>query len=486
MSRRLAGLALMAVLLAATGLLAYRAAAAANTSVPAAITAPAAPLCRYGVNVINGQTFLNHNVAPLRIGWYLNYQATRTTSQPSNLEFVPVIRLNQINETEFSYTPSGATLMSAIANNPGARWLIGNEPDRRTSIQDNVEPHIYAAAYHELYHLIKQADPTARVIAGTIVQPTPLRLQYLDMVLSTYNREFGGVMPVDGWSIHNFILNEVSCAYDPTNCWGADVPPGIDVPYGEILSIEDNDNFDMFVQRVYRFRQWMKDRGYRDKPLYLSEYGILMPPDYGFGAARVNSYMTKTFNFMTTAADPNLGYPADNNRLVQKWSWYSATDESFNGWLFDSATKQLTAMGQNFAAHTSAIAAETDLAPWRLVTNPGSPHYQGTPLSIRLTVSVGNSGNLAAPTGPAVVRFYRGDPAQGGVKIGSDQIVNVAGCGTLATAAVTWNGAGPGMHQIYVVVDATGSVAESNEGNNIKAFPVFVGTERILFPRIAR
>lgn len=46
-----------------------------------------------------------------------------------------------------------------------------------------MEPHIYAAAYHALYYLIKQADPTARVIAGTIVQPTPLRLRYLDMVL---------------------------------------------------------------------------------------------------------------------------------------------------------------------------------------------------------------------------------------------------------------------------------------------------------------
>ena len=487
MKGRLLGVVLAVSLFAATGLLAYRTAAAGHSpSLIESVAVNNAPLCRYGVNVINGQTFLNHNVTPLRIGWYLNYQSTRTTSQPANLEFVPVIRLNQINETDFSYTPSGATLLSAIANNPGARWLIGNEPDRRTSIQDNVEPHIYAAAYHELYHLIKGADPTARVIAGTIVQPTPLRLRYLDMVLSTYNREFGGVMPVDGWSIHNFILNEVSCNYDPSNCWGADVPPGIDEPFGEIVSIDDNDNYDMFVERVIRFRQWMKDRGYRDKPLYLSEYGVLMPPDFGFDAARVNAFMNKTFDFMTTAADPALGYPADGNRLVQKWSWYSATDENFNGWLFDSSTKQLTAIGQNFAAHTAGIAAEADLVPWRLVTNPGSPHYQGAPLSIGLTVHVANSGNLAAPSGPAVVRFYNGHPAQGGVKIGSDQMVSVAGCGSLATASVTWNGVGPGLHRIYVVVDAANSVAETNETNNIQEFSVFVGTQQSFVPRITR
>lgn len=451
-----------------------------------AVADSTAPLCRYGMNVISGQTFIDHNVTPLRLGWYLNYMATPNTSQPSNLEFVPVIRLSQISETDFSYTPNGAALMSAIANNPGARWLIGNEPDRRTSIQDNVEPHIYAAAYHELYQIIKQADPTARVIAGTIVQPTPLRLQYLDMVLDSYHHTFGQEMPVDGWSIHNFILNEVSCAYDPGNCWGADVPPGIDVPFGEIVSIDDNDDFDRFVERVIRFRQWMKDRGYREKPLYLSEYGILMPPDYGFEAPRVNAYMNKTFDYLTTATSPTLGYPADGNRLVQKWSWYSATDQTYNGWLFDSGNGQITTIGQNFAAYTAAVAGQNDLAPWQLSTNPGSPHFNGLPLAIQLRARISNAGNLAAKAGTAIVRFYNGNPAQGGQKIGNDQVVNLAGCGDSAVATVNWSNVGPGMHQIYVVVDAANAIAETNESNNTQSFNVFVGTHRAFVPRITR
>jgi hypothetical protein len=483
---RVIGLVGAVTLLAAAVLLLSWPASAGGPAAVAAATDNTAPLCRYGVNVINGQTFLNHNVSPLRIGWYLNYQATPTTSQPSNLEFVPVIRLNQISETEFSYAPSGAALKNAITNNPGARWLIGNEPDRRTSIQDNVEPHIYAAAYHELYQLIKQADPTARVIAGTIVQPTPLRLRYLDMVLDSYHQTFGREMPVDGWSIHNFILNEVSCAYDPANCWGADVPPGIDEPFGEIVTIDDNDNFDRFVERIIRFRQWMKARGYSDKPLYLSEYGILMPPDYGFDAARVNAFMNKTFNYLTTAADPALGYPADGYRLVQKWSWYSATDETYNGWLFDSGTRQLTAIGQNFAAHSATIAAQTDLAPWRLATHPGSPHYQGVPLALQLKAHVSNSGNLAGKTGPVVVRFYNGNPAQGGQKIGNDQVVDLSGCGDSAVVAVNWSGVGPGTHAIYVVVDPGNAVVETNENNNTQVFTVFVGTHRSFVPRITR
>lgn len=482
---RVLGLASLAVGLVAAIFLATRPAAAQPSPVAAAADS-AAPLCRYGVNVINGQTFINHNVAPLRLGWYLNYMANPNANQPPGMEFVPVIRLSQTSETGFSYTPNGAALKNAITNNPGARWLIGNEPDRRTSIQDNVEPHIYAAAYHELYELIKQADPTARVIAGTIVQPTPLRLRYLDMVLDSYHHAFGTEMPVDGWSIHNFILNEVSCAYDPGNCWGADVPPGIDEPFGEIVSIDDNDDYDRFVERVIRFRQWMKDRGYREKPLYLSEYGILMPPDYGFEAPRVNAYMNRTFNYLTTATSATLGYPADGNRLVQKWSWYSATDQTYNGWLFDSSTGQMTAIGQNLAAHTAAVAAQNDLAPWRLVTTPGSPHFTGLPLSIQLRASVSNAGNLAAKAGPAVVRFYKGNPAQGGQKIGSDQVVSLAGCGDSAVVTVNWSNVGPGMHQIYVVVDAGNAIAETDETNNTQSFPVFVGTHRAFVPRITR
>lgn len=52
-------------------------------------------------------------------------------------------------------------------------------------------------------------------------------------------------MPVDGWSIHNFILNEVSCDYDPGNCWGAGIPPGINADVGEVLDVQDNDNMDL-------------------------------------------------------------------------------------------------------------------------------------------------------------------------------------------------------------------------------------------------
>jgi hypothetical protein len=85
----------------------------------------------------------------------------------------------------------------------------------------------------------------------------------------------------------------------------------------------------------------MKEHGQQNKPLILSEYSLLYPfEDYDdpinptqcylqdefgkcFTAARVSSFMTRTFQYLETATDPNLGYPLDNYRLVQQWLWFS-------------------------------------------------------------------------------------------------------------------------------------------------------------------
>lgn len=444
------------------------------------------PLCRFGVNVTNPLNQLqSSHFAQLGIGWYLDYGAGLPNNHPNELDFVPVIRLSQNSAGDFSYSPSGAALQSAIASNLGADWLIGNEPDRRGSSQDNMEPAPYAAAYHELYYLIKAADPTAHIFAGTIVQPTPIRLQYLDHVLASYIEQFGQPMPVDGWSIHAFILNEVSCAYDPGNCWGAEIPPGIHAPYGEVLTIEDNDRMDLFIERIERFRYWMKDRGYADTPLYLTEYGILMPPDLGFPADRVNAFMNETFDYLRSATNPALGYKPDGGRLVQKWSWFSTATTASNGWLFDPVTLELSPMGVNFAAYTAGVQRQVDLFPAALATNPPSPHSTGGPVDLQLLARIANDGNRQHPTGPVTVRFYDGDPA-GGKLIGQVNSGPLAGCGATASASVSWQGVQPGTHQVYVVVDPTNVEPESDETNNVSSFTVLVSTQQTYLPQVVR
>ena len=217
-------------------------------------------LCRFGVGA--PWEIARYPVNQLRIGWYTDWGAALQPIRPGGIEYLQMVRLSQIGPDAYSSSPQGNALLTIIAANPGAHWVIGNEPDRR-KWQDDLEPAVYAHAYHDLYDQIKAADPTARIVAGSIVQPTPLRLKYLDMVLDSYRARYGQPMPVDVWNIHAFILNERSCTYFPEDCWGADVPPGIDVPEGNRYGIQDNDSLVIFKQFIVDFRRWMADRGYQ-------------------------------------------------------------------------------------------------------------------------------------------------------------------------------------------------------------------------------
>ena len=89
---------------------------------------------------------------------------------------------------------------------------------------------------------------------------------------------------MDVWNIHNAILNEVSCDYDPGNCWGAGIPPGIGADFGEVRTIDDNDNMAIFTGQILAFRQWMADNGYAGYPLIVTEYGVLMPAGWRWQA----------------------------------------------------------------------------------------------------------------------------------------------------------------------------------------------------------
>lgn len=439
------------------------------TATPSSIYLPflkngAAPLCRFGVNALEDPNLTNLP-STLRVGWYMNFHAEESPPRPDSMEYMPVIRLQPTANDGYTYTPNGSILLNAIATNPGAKWLISNEPD--SIWQDNLEPQIYAQAYHELYYLIKDADPTAQIIAGSIVQATPLRLLYLDMILDSYMTEFGESMPTDGWSIHNYILNEASCSFDPDNCWGADIPPGIDAGEGERWGLRDNDRVDVFIARIVRFRQWLADHGYTGQPVYVTEYGVLLPEDYidedgnPFSPARVTAFMAGTYDYMLAATDPQLGDPNDDYRLVQQWSWFSTTDLNYNGTLFDPETYERTAIGNFFKDYTMNLPELVDLYPTELTSTIIS---QTQTVTLTLTAHIANSGNLSSAT-YAYVYFYDGNPDQGGQQISTPQEIYLSGCGDNQDISVLWSDVTPGTYTIYVRVDTP--TAETDTANNM-------------------
>ncbi len=311
---------------------------------------------RFGVNVArdNNRKIDDYNLTPLNANWYLDYTAQSFPSQPGGIAFAQMIRTSLWKSANFT-----RTVENALTHNPGTLWILGNEPDRDK--QDGVTPAEYARFYHDVYHFLKTRDATAHIAVAGIVQSTPLRRRYLDMVLSAYNAAYGSAMPVDVWTVHGFILPE---NYE----WGASIPPGLAdfAAEGMQYTVNDHNSVTIFQQNLIAFRQWMADRGYREHPLLVTEYGILLPPVFGFTHSRVSEFMRSSFDFFRTATDNTIGYPADGNRLVQSWSWFSlnyppfneVTGEGQNGNLYEPDTAELLPLGADYGAYVDALTTD--------------------------------------------------------------------------------------------------------------------------------
>ncbi len=235
---------------------------------------------------------------------------------------------------DYTVAPDWTAIAQAVAANRGSLWLIGNEMDRRdwaildqngtpvaSSGQDEILPETYALAYHGLYTLIKSVDPAARVAVGGVIQATPLRLEYLTKAWNEYQRLYGAPMPVDVWNVHNFILKERK------NDYGAGIPPGSAASTGTVYPDERHADMAIFEAQIRAFRQWMKDRGQQNKPLIVTEYGILYSHAGMDNLTVVRDFVINTSDFFLHEADCSLGYASDGCRLVQRWAWYSLDDD---------------------------------------------------------------------------------------------------------------------------------------------------------------
>ncbi len=455
------------------------------------------PNCRFGV----GGAIGTYNVSTLNFGWYMDWSTQPQPPRPGGVDYVQVVRVRP-GLGGYTYSPPITTIYTIMDHNPGAIWLIGNEPD--SPFQDRLLPETYALAYHDLYQALKQHDPSAQIGVGSIVQPTPLRFQYLDRVLNYYKQQFGAALPADLWSLHTYILREIDPAdpesqYNggPYEVWGAYIPPGMTQTRGELYSYSQMFDVALFQQRLITFRTWLRDRGYRDTPLYITEYGTLFPyPPYNpffwvdeFGVAmteaRTASFMTATFNVLRTLADPSIGYPADGNRLVQRWLWYSLDDTAFGGLLFDPISGVRRPLGDVFANYTQAITPSVDLLAVRLNADPIYADVPTQTYTTTLHALFSNIGNISI-TRPITIGFYTGQPLSGTL-IGSQVVTSgLNGCAATMAVTMTLPDLPAGAHPIYVHIDPGGAIDETNESNNTVSGFALIATQHILLPLIAR
>ena len=384
-------------------------------------------------------------------------------------------------------------------------------------------PQVYARAYHEVYNYIKKADPTAKVAIAGLSMMTPGRLNYLSIVWDTYQSLYGEPMPVDIWNMHLYVLEERNPA-EPNNEYGdGKIALGTDPalakwssqgfadrcpaagdasadPRPDVHCRSEHDSVRIFRDQVYAMRQWMKDHGQQNKPLIISEYGLLYPyvreangqyflrDEHGrpFDPTRVTNYLRSTITFLETAKDPNLGYPADGNRLVQQWLWYSlATGPETSGgssnlikWeTFQSATPgdpaQLTLMGQTFQQLANSSENWTNLVGGtarNVVTVTNRQTNKGAAL---LTATFRNSGTLSAIQ-PIKVTFYSNQALTqeiGSVVYDPNIRGAVAGCSwggrNGEQASIMWSNLAPGTYQYWAKIDTLNAVGETIETDNV-------------------
>jgi len=392
------------------------------------------PQQRIGINVAReaGKEITDYAVEQLGLGWYLDYTRHEepahppTTAPPGQMAYMPMIRPSHFQAARQAGTlPSTLTetLAVAVANNPGATWLVGNEPDNRE--QDNLTADAYAMFYHIVYEVIKGLDAGAQIAIAPITAVTPLRLRYLDAVLAAYQSRYGAPMPVDIWTVHVYILpegyeenpttaledtidNEASNAQGVGHSWGIGIPPGLEAYATEALTFtqEEHDDLHLFTEQISQMRTWLAKRGYREKPLYLTEYGILLSPDHGFDERRVEVFLLGSMAWLQGARNIATGFPADDNRLVQRWAWFSLNFYAFdptpdneyglagmNGNLFDHGSGTMTAVGEQFKTYMDRLQSRTvDLA---FVTDE-TPNPLSAYATATSTVTIVNRGDALA------------------------------------------------------------------------------------------
>ena len=200
--------------------------------------------------------------------------------------------------------------------------MVGNEPN--DPYQDNFSPAAYAAFYHRFARIARRYDPTARLMVAGIANAD---WQWAEAFREAYHRDHRVYPRVDAWNVHNYVLEPQVSQLDQ----------------------------DLFRHRLIAFRAWMSDIGEGDRPLILSEFGVLMGQErhdtrYESPEA-ITAYIHETVRWL------------HETDYVQSWSWFASyTSGLFHGDLYDQA-EQLTFYGQAYRDALQSISAAEPAAP---------------------------------------------------------------------------------------------------------------------------
>lgn len=458
--------------------------------------------CRFGGTATGDDPHEIEWLSTFGTGTFIGF----TADQPNNTfdqEMLRIIRVVQNRDANGNYingyttTPNADHIASIAAGRPGYVWFIGNEMERGES-QDDMQPKQYAVAYHNLYQLIKNADPTARISIGGVVQPSPGRLQYLTKVYDEYLRRYGTPLPADLWNTHIYPLPELTRLGGPNDiagvAIGTDASIGLFVsddlnvdctdPTDNVMCYAEHTRMQTFEYQIRAMRQWMADHGYQDKPLVISEMGVLLPWGQGgscfkdeFGACfdrpRTADFLEESMSWMLNERDLTLGYPKDDYKLIQNWNWFSlhSPGVGFAGNLLTNGyvnkepgdPTALTDVGRRYKNLIASTPNKPDLffiqhsETWTI----NSAGFD----EVKIDIKFGNTGHVVSNQPVKVTLFENRDNP----RVVTQKTINsdLYGCGmNSAAASFTWVADKIGINEYWIRLDQGNTISELDETNN--------------------
>lgn len=459
--------------------------------------------CRYGVTLSSHRASIDM-IEDVGAGVFYRFNTPYWgVGFDDRIERALMIRIKQRKDNGvylpayWSEVPLDQELADFIRANRGALWLLGNEiergpnPDKTGTPQGDIYPEMYARAYHDIYYFIKGIDPSARIAIAGLIQATPSRLQYLDRLWFAYKEIYSREMPIDVWNIHLYVLPEVTPEGEPNGI--ANIALGTDKSLGkresgrdaslcsdpDVYCYAEHDDVSIIAEQLVAIRTWMKEHGQQNKPLIVSEFSTLfhlkyeedescmgIKDEYGncFTRERVAQYLVNAFNYFNDARDENLGYPLDNDRLVQQWIWYDSAWDVSTSSLLELNSNELTAIGQAFHDYVHAEQPAVNFIVES--TTVEASHNADDTYDARLKANFRNNGSVVAGE-PFLVSFYS-DQAMTQL-IGSTAVsASVRGCATASySAAVDWRGLPEGTYQYWAKVDSLNTIREAAESDNV-------------------
>lgn len=346
------------------------------------------PKQRFGVNTYICSRMDRQDIDTLEkqvgVGWQMNWNLSQWEKYGAaySIEHTPLVGVWPLYNHFNSYANFKTAVMNELAESPdsfpdGTTWIIGNEIGYTPDFE-YYEPAKYVDRFDQYYdYITRLGQELNRGFKFAIGSVFPLSNfhhgnrtgnQYIRQVLEIYKARHGEKMPVDAFTI------------DPYN-----FPPFSPT------------NFNQLKKQVISFRQVLFDMGYRDKEVWIKEWGNLWH-DVGYPPTSVQDgadYLDKSVNWFMTATSDTIGMPQDDNRLVQRWSWFYYNDLD-RAWscgipsggtyakMYDSSTNQLNAIGrkykeliQKYVGNGLPYPTPTDISP---ITSTPAP--TNTPMLI--------------------------------------------------------------------------------------------------------